>query len=356
MNLDPVFEPLRKMPPPDFGDIPAARAQMASMQAMLPPRRSADVSFDDRVIEGGGGKIKIRVYEPKHGGHRGALLYFHGGGFVVGDLDTEHSQCLDHAEHAGCIVVSVDYRLAPEFPFPAAHEDGWTALGWLAANAKTLGVDPDRIAVGGASSGATLAAGLALRARDEGFPALRLAMLVQPSLDHLQTQISARTFSDTPFLTSEHLPSIWRTYFGAHPPTGKTLSYAAPAAAERLTGFPPVFLIVGELDPLRDEALAFAMRLIADGVEVELHLLAGAPHGFDLVEHAPVTQLMRDARAVALVRALSPDGVWHRRIVAANSAFRLSAPLLVGAAKRFASWPARQASTLVRSLFSRSER
>jgi len=356
MSLDPVFEPLRQMPPPDFADLPAVRARMASMQAMLPRRRSANVSFGDREIDGRDRKIKIRVYEPKRRGRGGALLYFHGGGFVVGDLDTEHPQCLDHAEHAGCVVVSVDYRLAPEFPFPAAHEDGWTALHWLAANAKTLGVDPARIAIGGGSSGATLAAGLALRARDEGFSALRLAMLVQPSLDHLQTQPSARTFSDTPFLASEHLPSIWRCYFGAHPPTGKALSYAAPAAAERLTGFPPVFLIVGEVDPLRDEALAFAMRLIADGVEVELHLLAGAPHGFDLVEHAPVTQLMRDARAAALVRALSPDGVWRRRMVAANSTFRLSAPLLVGAAKRFASWPARQASTLVRSLFGRSER
>src|SRR6185436_11267670 len=107
-------------------------------------------------------------------------------------------------------VVSLDYRLAPEFPFPAAHEDGWAALRWLAANAGALGAEPDRLAVGGGSSGATLAAGVALRARDEGSPRLRLAMLVQPSVDHLQSAPSARTFSDTPFMTSEHLPSIWR--------------------------------------------------------------------------------------------------------------------------------------------------
>ena len=334
MKLDPVFEPLRQIPPPDFADIPGARTRMASMQALLPQRRTEAVTFDDRTIEGPGGAIKIRVYQPKRAGRRGALLYFHGGGFVFGDLDTEHPQCLDHAEHAGCVVVSLDYRLAPEFPFPAAHEDGWAALRWLSANAGTLGVDRDRLAVGGGSSGATLAAGVALRARDEGSPPLRLAMLVQPSFDHLQSQRSARTFADTPFLTSEHLPSIWRMYLGANPPTGKMLSYAAPAAAADLEGFPSLFVIVGDVDPLRDEGLAFAARAIADGVEVELHLLAGAPHGFDLVEHAPVTQLMRDARAAALVRALSPGGAWTRRMIASRSAMRMTAPLVIGAARR----------------------
>ncbi|MGH7897808.1 MAG: alpha/beta hydrolase, partial [Candidatus Binatia bacterium] len=289
MALDPVFAPLRQIPRPDFDDIPAARARAASMQALLPLRRSAAVAFDDREIDGPGGKIRIRVYDPNERGRTGALVYFHGGGFMVGDLDTEHSQCLDHAEDAGCVVVSVAYRLAPEFPFPAAHDDAWAALGWVVANADALGVDPERIAVGGGSAGATLAAGIALRARDEGAPSIRLALLVQPSLDHLQTQPSARNSFHTPFMTSKDLAHIWRTYLGASPPSGKTLSYAAPAAAESLEGFPPVFLIVGDVDPLRDEGLAFAARLLAEGTEVELHLLAGAPHGFDLVEHAPAT-------------------------------------------------------------------
>jgi acetyl esterase/lipase len=349
MRLDPVFEPLRQIPAPDFDDLPAARRQMASMQALLAPRRSATVSFDDRTIDGPSGKLKIRVYDPQGGGRRGALLYLHGGGFVVGDLDSEHPQCIDHAEQAGCVVVSVDYRLAPEFPFPAAHDDAWTALSWLVANADELRVDPDRLAVGGGSAGATLAAGVALRARDEGSPSIRLALLVQPALDHLQTQPSARNFSDTPFLTKESLPLIWRAYFGATPPTGKALSYAAPAAAESLTGYPRVLLIVGDVDPLRDEGLAFAMRLIADGTEVELHLLAGAPHGFDLVEHAPVTQLMRVVQAAALARALSTNGDWSRRLIAAQSAVRFHGPLLWALAKRFVSWPARRAyASLVR--------
>src|SRR5258705_10212076 len=243
MSLDPIFEPLRQMPAPNFDDIPAAREHIASVQASLPRRQSATVAFDDRTIDGPSGKLEVRVYDPQGSGARGALLYLHGGGFVVGDLDSEHSQCIDHAEQAGCVVVSVDYRLAPESPFPAAHDDAWAALGWLVAHAAELRIDPERIAVGGGSAGATLAAGGALRSRDEGSPRIRLALLVQPALDHLQTQPSARNFADTPFLNKETLPLIWRTYFGATPPTGKALSYAAPAAAEKLTGFPPTCLI-----------------------------------------------------------------------------------------------------------------
>jgi len=356
MSLDPVFEPLRQIPRPDFDDIPAARARMASMQALMPPRQSATVDFEDREIDGPGGKLAIRVYDPRVRGQTGALVYFHGGGFMVGDLDTEHSQCLDHAEEAGCVVVSVAYRLAPEFPFPAAHEDAWAALRWVAANADALRVDPERLAVGGGSAGATLAAGVALRARDEGTPSIRLALLVQPAIDHLQTEPSARTFTDTPFMTSADLASVWRTYLGAAPPTGKALSYAAPAAADDLAGYPPVFLIVGDVDPLRDEGLAFARRLIAAGTEVELHLVAGAPHGFDLVEHAPATLLMRAARAAALARALSSQGRWDRRLAAATSAARFHGPLLRGLAKHVGTWPARTARQLLRSVFGTTAR
>ena len=340
MRLDPEFEPLRQMPPPDFNNIKAARARMVSMQALIPLRQSSSVKFDDRAIPGPAGDLQVRVYTPDDGGKKGALLYFHGGGWVVGDLDTEHSQCIDHAEKARCVVISLDYRLAPEFPFPAAHEDAWAALRWVVENASKLGVDPERIAVGGGSSGATLAAGIALRARDEGSPKLKLALLLQPSVDHLQTSSSARTFSDTPFLSSKYLPQIWATYFAGNVPTGRMLSYAAPAAADRLAGFPPTCLIIGDADPLRDEGLQFGSRLIADGVEVDMHLCAGAPHGFDLVEHAQVTELMRDVRAAALIRALSPDSQFKRRMVAANSAMRMGGPLILGLVKKLVTFGA----------------
>src|ERR1043166_4856061 len=145
MSLDPIFEPLRQMPAPNFDDIAAARERMASLQSFLPRRQSATVAFEDRTIDGPSGKLKVRVYDPHGGGARGALLYLHGGGFVVGDLDSEHSQCIDHAEQAGCVVVSVDYRLAPEFPFPAAHDDAWAALAWLVAHADELRFDPERL-------------------------------------------------------------------------------------------------------------------------------------------------------------------------------------------------------------------
>jgi acetyl esterase len=305
VRLDPVFAPLRDIPAPDFDNISAARAAMSAMQASLPRRQSSCVVFEDRTIKGIAERITIRTYIPRERRKRGALLYFHGGAFMVGNLDSEHSRCLDYAENAGCVVISVDYRLAPECPFPAAHDDAWCTLLWLVGNADELGVDPSRIAVGGASAGASIAAGLALRARDEGGPSIHFALLVQPALDHLSSMPSARTFVDTPFLTATQIQSVWRIYLGPNPPTGSKLSYAAPFCCKKLTGFPSTCLIVGDVDPLRDEGLAFAMRLIADDTEVELHLLPGAPHGFDLIEDAPVTKRMLDTRVAAMKRALT---------------------------------------------------
>jgi acetyl esterase len=237
---------------------------------------------------------------------RGALLYFHGGAFILGNLDSEHDICIDYAEGAGCVVVSVDYRLAPEHPFPAAHEDGWAVLRWLVDHANEFGVDAACIGVGGGSAGAALAAGLAVRARDEGFAVPSFALLVQPVIDHLSRSVSARTFNHTPFLKADHLQIAWRTYLGPTPPSGRELAYAAPFSASDLTGFPDTCIVIGNVDPSRDEALAFGLRLIEAGVEVELHLVPGIPHGFDIIADAPVTHRLLDVRIAALARAFSP--------------------------------------------------
>ena len=234
----------------------------------------------------------------------GALLFFHGGGFVVGNLDIEHERCADYAEKGRCVVVSVDYRLAPEFPFPAAHEDGREALNWLAGQAAALGIDGTKLAVGGGSAGAALAAGLALRARDQGGPGLAFVLLQQPVIDHLGSSRSAQTFTDTPFLKAADIPKAWGVYFGASAPQGRQLSYAAAFNADDLRGFPPTCIVAGAVDPARDEAIAFAQRLLAADVEVELHLFPGAPHGFELIDDAPATRRSLDLRAGALTRAI----------------------------------------------------
>jgi acetyl esterase/lipase len=295
-------------PAPDLSNLPAIRAVMAAMQGSMPQRPIESGTIEDVSIPGQAGDVGLRIYTPNVQAPKGALLYLHGGAFVVGNLDSEHSRCVDYAEQAGCVVISVDYRLAPEHPFPAAHDDAWSALLWLFDNAGALGVDPARIAVGGGSAGAALAAGLALRARDEGAPALCFALLVQPVLDHLSAYPSARTFTDTPFLKADQLAPVWRIYLGDDPPTGRDLSYAAPLAASDLTGFPAACVIIGNVDPSRDESLAFCQRLIEAGTEVELHLAPGVPHGFDLIEDAPVTRRLLDIRVAALARALGTAG------------------------------------------------
>lgn len=308
MRVHADYAPLSAFPRADLSDLAAVartRAAMAAATALRPRRVSDSVTVEDRTIEGPGGPLGIRLYRPQAQGERPAMLYLHGGGFVLGDLDTEHDRCIDYAEQAGCVVLSVDYRLAPEHPFPAASDDALAALAWLDANAQALGVDRERLALGGGSAGGALAAGLALRVRDAGGPQVAFVLLVQPALDHVQSQPSAQAFTDTPFLRAADLAPTWRAYLGAAPPKDERLSWGAPFAVESLVGFPPTCMIVGAADPVRDEDLAFARRLIAAGVEVELHLLPGTPHGFDLVEDAQITRDALAVRVAALDRAFN---------------------------------------------------
>ncbi len=306
MAYDPIYEPLRRFPAMDISKLKMARVMMRAMQAAQPKKTSPDVEIEDRVIARAGRQIPIRLYRPRKVEKPGVLVFFHGGGFIVGNLDTEHARCVDYAALGGCAVVSVDYRLAPEHPFPAAHEDGWEILNWLREGGGGAGMDPTRIGVGGGSAGATLAAGLALRARDEGRGLVSFVLLMQPVVDHLCSQPSAQTFTDTLFLRARDLPVSWRAYLGTSPPTERRLGYASPFAAAGFRGVAPTLVIIGAEDPSRDEALALASRMMADDVDVELHFFPGAPHGFEMVEAAPATQTSLTLRASALARALSP--------------------------------------------------
>jgi acetyl esterase/lipase len=247
------------------------------------------LAIDDRSVPGPDGQpdVVVRTYRPVDPTGAG-ILYLHGGGFTVGSLDSEHAKAATLAREVGAVVVSVGYRLAPEHPFPAGLEDGYAALQWFSGAAADLGVDPARMAVVGSSAGGGLAAALALLARDRGGPALCFQFLGIPELDDRLTTPSMTTFVDTPVFNRPAAVESWRHYLGPEP--GETSPYAAPARATDLAGLPPAYISTMELDPLRDEGIAYAMALLAAGVTCELHSFPGTFHGSAMVATAQVSQ------------------------------------------------------------------
>jgi acetyl esterase/lipase len=289
MNLDPelaaAVEFLPKLP---MGEPEESRAALRQMLAELPPPPPPDgLTTVDRAVPGpDGNEVAVRVYSPPGAGAPvPAVLYIHGGGFVVGDLDTEHANASSVADTLGVVVVSVDYRLAPEHPFPAPLEDCYSALLWLADEAGALGVDAERIAVVGQSAGGGLAAGLALLARDRGGPSLCFQLLGIPELDDRLDTPSMLAFTDTPMWSRPSAVRSW-TYYLGDKADGDTSPYAAPARAEDLSGLPPAYVSTCEYDPLRDEGMIYALRLLQAGVSVELHQFAGTFHGSTILPSA----------------------------------------------------------------------
>lgn len=234
---------------------------------------------EDVRIPGPGGAIRLRVYTPEGGGPRPALVYFHGGGWVLCDLDTHDVPCRAVARQSGAVVVSVDYRLAPEHKFPAAVEDVCAATSWVATSAGRLGIDPRRIAVGGDSAGGNLAAVVALKCRDHGGPALALQVLVYPvtNLASFDTP-SYREFAEGYFLSKAEM-EWFRGHYLARPDDAAH-PYASPLLAPDLGGLPPALIITAECDPLRDEGEAYAQRLAQAGVQVTCTRYPGTIHPF----------------------------------------------------------------------------
>jgi acetyl esterase len=242
-------------------------------------REKIDVQ-EHRVPAGHGRSIAVRAYVPREPlGPLPALVYFHGGAFMLGDLETDDRDCRLTCVEAGCIVLSVDYRLAPEHPFPAGVEDAFRAFEWAAGEAATLGIDRERLAVGGASAGGCLAAAVALMARDNGGPAVAFQQLIYPVLDD-RIRTGSSKWRETPAFDHGQAVLMWELYLAGS--DRRDLSpYAAPARAENLTGLAPAYILAAGVDPLRDEALEYGLRLLDAGVPVELHHLPGAIHGFD---------------------------------------------------------------------------
>jgi acetyl esterase len=246
------------------------------MTANIPREPVAKV--EDRKIPGPAGEIPVRIYVPEGQGPFGALVYFHGGGWVIGDLETHDPVCRALANAAGCIVVSVDYRLAPEHKFPAAVEDCFAATKWVAENAGSLGGDPDRIAVGGDSAGGNLAAVVSLLARDQGGPRLRHQLLVYPVTEYDASTPSAIEFGEGYFLDRRFMLWFWGHYLRNE--ADRSDPRAAPLHASDLRGLPSALVITAEYDPLRDEGEAYAARLNEAGVPVTCIRFQGQLHGF----------------------------------------------------------------------------
>ena len=262
--------PFRTLTPDD------ARALVKSAPPGPPPPEVAQI--EERTIPGPGGEIPVRIYTPEGPAPFPVLVYFHGGGWVVCDLDTHDGICRALSNAAGCLTVSVDYRLAPEHKYPAAAEDAYAATQWVAAHAAAIGGDPTRTTIGGDSAGGNLAAVVALMARDRGGPPIALQALVYPVTDFNFESPSYRENGEGYLLTRESMIWFWDHYLvdraqGREP-------YASPLRATALEGLPPALVITAEYDPLRDEGEAYGARLAAAGVPTTTTRYDGMIHGF----------------------------------------------------------------------------
>ena len=308
--IDPELAPLLEfLPEGSFSDVEESRAFLAAL--VEPMNANVDTSgleIVDREIAGPDGAVPVRVYAQEGdapAGGRPALLDIHGGGFVTGNIEMEHAFAVHVARELDAAVVVVDYRLAPEHPFPAGVEDCYASLKWLHEEAAVLGIDPERIAVGGQSAGGGLAAATVLFARDRGGPPVCFQFLGIPELDHRLETASMRAFVDTPVWHRPAAELSWERYLGPDP--GTVSPYASPAIATDLGGLPPAYVTAMEFDPLRDEGIVYALRMMEAGVSVELHTFPGTFHGSAMVTTAAVSRRAAAEVLVALRRGLRVD-------------------------------------------------
>jgi acetyl esterase/lipase len=312
-NIDPELRPMLEA----YGEITldlspggleSVRQLTRTMIDSVPLRRPPSIVVEDVEVPGPAGSpdVLLRIYRPNQVSAPVPLLYWiHGGGMVIGSFDMDDAILVGAVERLGLAVVSVEYRLAPEHPDPAPVEDCYAGLVWAAAHAADYGIDPNRIAIGGASAGGGLAAGTALLARDRGAPPLQFQLLLEPMLDDRAITHSSTEYDGSVVWDRNDNRLGWAALLGTRFGTDDVSPYAAPARAADLGGLPPALVDVGEVETFRDESIDYAQRLAAAGVSTEFHMYRGAFHGFDLL--APDSALAHQAwelRWAAVAKAL----------------------------------------------------
>jgi len=309
--VDPELAALTAMPVVALESVPLAqiRAMSAAMAPARPPP-SPEVEIREAVAPGrdGAPDVRLVITAPKApGAGRPGILHVHGGGYVLGTADMTGPTDEIYARELGAVVVSVDYRLAPETPYPGPVEDCYAGLAWLHAEAERLGVDRGRIAVTGESAGGGLAAALVLLARERGEIAIAFQHLVFPMLDDRTVVDAEPSAFFGEFIWNRDANRFgWASLLGAEPGGADISHFAAPARVNDLSGLPPTFMVCGALDLFLEENLDYARRLMRAGVSTELHVYPGAPHGFMFVPDAGVTRTYARDSLDAWSRALAP--------------------------------------------------
>ncbi len=291
-------------------DIPEARVAAGRMMEAAKAQTPITyrVEMEEKVVPGPAGapEVAVRIYRPEgQVGPLPALLWIHGGGYVLGSIEYDDPICSRLAAEAECVTVAVEYRLAPENPFPAALEDCYAVLKWMAADADELGIDRFRIAIGGASAGGGLSAALALLTRDRAEVDVVFQLLVYPMLDDCSVAAAGETLPDAVFWTRDNNLVAWRSYLGREPGEEGISYYASACRAPDLRGLPPAYVTVGDQDLFAGEDIDYARRLIGVGVPAELHVYPGGCHGLDmLAPEADVSVRFTSDLIRALKRAL----------------------------------------------------
>jgi acetyl esterase/lipase len=311
--VDPELLPaLQYMPPFDLSLVTLAGVRSAMAEMMNQQRAAAppsDVVVEEKHIPGPAGApdVRVLIYSPP--GAKGTMpgyFHIHGGGYVMGTPEMMDASNKAIVMEIGCVVCSVDYRLAPDTPHPGPVEDCYAALKWFHANAASLGVDPNRIAVGGESAGGGLSATTCLLARDRGEVPVAFQLLIYPMLDdRTVTRAEPHPYAGEFVWDAKSNHFGWHSLLGHDPGKEGVSHYAAAARTESVAGLPPTFISVGALDIFLDEDIDYAKRLLAAGVPTELHVYPGAYHGFDVAFDADVTKRFRRDAVEALKRALT---------------------------------------------------
>ncbi|WP_089934687.1 alpha/beta hydrolase [Candidatus Entotheonella palauensis] len=283
MPLDPqaqgFLEQLAAAEAPPLHELPVEDARNVIVELFGSKENLEPVGkVEDRLIRGADGEIPARVYTPEGVGPFPVLVYYHGGGWVIGNLEAYDPTCRALTNAARCVVVSVEYRLAPEHKFPAAPEDCYAALQWVGANADAINGDPARVAIGGDSAGGNLTAVVAQMSRDRGGVSPIYQLLVYPVTDHRYDTPSYQENADDYLLTKDAMQWFWNHYLRSEADGNSPL--ASPLQAASLRDLPPALVITAEFDPLRDEGEAYATQLQAAGVPVTLSRYDGMIHGF----------------------------------------------------------------------------